>query len=425
MASNATSIATMETKAETGHAAGDETGREMIAGVNAAFAAYCEANDQRLAEIERRASADVLLEEKVARIDAALQEQMRRLDRALIEVRRPALSGAAAPGERERKAGFEAYMRRGETRALLAAEGRLEGKQLAAVNGADGGFVAPAEVERGILERLAVLSPMRQIATVRAVSSGSYRLAVATTAPAVGWVAETAARPQTDTPDLAQLNFPVMELYAQPAATQALLDDAVVDIDAWVAGEVETVFAEQESTAFITGNGTTQPLGVLTAPVVADAGWTWGHIGVLDSGAAGAFPTANPSDVLVDLVYALRAGYRQNGRFLMNRRTQSAIRKFKDSTGTYLWAPPASLGQPATLMNFPVVEMEAMPDIAAGSVSILFGDFRRGYLIVDRMGVRILRDPFSAKPFVLFYTTKRVGGGVQDFAAIKGLRFAA
>jgi HK97 family phage major capsid protein len=407
--------AAFEAKAEIGH---DPL---LIAGVNAAFAAYRDANDQRLAEIERRASADVLLEEKVARIDAALDQHMRRIDRALIETKRPPLAGAAPAHERERKSGFDAYMRRGETRALS----ELEGKQLSAATGADGGFVAPAEVERAILERLAVLSPMRQIASVRAVSAGSYRLAVAVTNPAVGWVAETAARPGTDTPDLAQLTFPVMELYAMPAATQALLDDAVVDIDAWVAGEVETVFAEQESTAFISGNGTTQPLGVLSAPVVADASWSWGNIGVLNSGAAGAFAASNPSDVLVDLVYALRAGYRQNGVFMMNRRTQSTIRKFKDSTGAYLWTPPASLGQPATLMNFPVVEMEAMPAIAANSVSILFGDFKRGYLIVDRLGVRVLRDPYTAKPFVLFYTTKRVGGGVQDFAAIKGLRFAA
>jgi HK97 family phage major capsid protein len=133
---------------------------------------------------------------------------------------------------------------------------------------------------------------------------------------------------------------------------------------------------------------------------------------------------AHPSDKLVELIYALKSGYRQNASFVMNRRTQSVIRKFKDGQGTYLWQPPASLGQPATLMSFPVVEAEDMPDIAAGAHALAFGDFRRGYLVVDRTGVRVLRDPFSAKPYVLFYTTKRVGGGVQDYDAIKLMRFA-
>ena len=145
----------------------------------------------------------------------------------------------------------------------------------------------------------------------------------------------------------------------------------------------------------------------------------------LNTGVAGAFPASNPADVLVDLVYALKAGYRQNASFVMNRKTQGAIRKFKDANGNYLWQPPASAGAPATLLGFPLVEAEDMPNIAANAVSIAFGDFRRGYLVVDRAGVRILRDPYSAKPYVLFYTTKRVGGGVQDFAAIKGLKFAA
>jgi HK97 family phage major capsid protein len=158
---------------------------------------------------------------------------------------------------------------------------------------------------------------------------------------------------------------------------------------------------------------------------VANASWSWGNLGYLASGAAGAFAASNPSDTLVDLIYALKAGYRQNGSFVMNRKTQATIRKFKDSTGAYLWQPPAQSGGRATLMTFPVVEAEDMPDVAANSLAVAFGDFQRGYLIVDRVGVRVLRDPYSAKPYVLFYTTKRVGGGVQDFDAIKLLKMAA
>ncbi len=388
--------------------------------LRATFEAYRDANDQRLHDIERRGHADALIDEKLARIDAALDAQTKRVDKVALERARPALALADRldPAREERKAAFAAFMRRGEPM-------RHEAKALSAGSGPDGGHVAPPEVETEILRRLAAISPMRGLASVRAISGGSYRLAVSSEGPAHGWVGETDARPETASQKLAELNFPAMELYAMPAATQTLLDDAIVDIDAWVADEVETVFAEQESAAFINGDGVTQPQGVLSVPIVAESAWSWGRIGVLNSGAAGAFAQGAPSDVLIDLVHALKAGHRQNGAFLMNRRTQSAIRKIKDASGHYLWTPPAGLGQPATLMNFPVAEAEDMPDIANNAVAVLFGDFRRGYLIVDRAGVRILRDPYSAKPYVLFYTTKRVGGGVQDFAAIKGLRFAA
>jgi HK97 family phage major capsid protein len=198
----------------------------------------------------------------------------------------------------------------------------------------------------------------------------------------------------------------------------------VVDIDPWIAEEVETAFAEQESAAFIRGDGISKPKGFLSYGTIADASWSWGSLGHVAAGGAG-FPAEDPSDVLVELIYTLKAGYRQNASFVMNRKTQSAIRRFKDDSGQYLWAPPASLGQAATLMGFPVVEAEDMPDIATNACAMAFGDFKRGYLVVDRAGVRILRDPYSAKPYVLFYTTKRVGGGVQDFAAIKLLKFVA
>jgi HK97 family phage major capsid protein len=244
------------------------------------------------------------------------------------------------------------------------------------------------------------------------------------TGPATGWVGETDARTQTTSPVLDELSFPAMELYAMPAATATLLEDSAVNIDQWIAAEVEQAFAEQEGTAFVNGDGDNKPTGFLHATTVAEASWTWGKLGFVISGADGAFPTEDASDPLIDLVYSLKAGYRQNGHFVMNRKTQAAIRKLRDADDNYIWTPPATAGGRAALMGFPVVEAEDMPDLAADSFSVAFGDFNRGYLIVDRAGVSVLRDPYTAKPYVLFYTTKRVGGGVQDFDAIKLLKFA-
>lgn len=385
--------------------------------------AYRAANDERLAELETRMGGDVLTGEKLVRLDDALDETRRRLDRLTLDARRPALGFGEErdPAVAEHKAAFASYIRHGEAGGLK----RLESKALSAGSGPDGGYLAPSTVEGEILRRLATISPIRSIATVRAISSGTYKRAFSTTGPASGWVAEAAARPQTGTPTLAELSFPAMELYAMPAATQTLLDDAIVDIDQWIAEEVESAFAEQEGAAFVNGDGVDKPKGFLAYPTVADASWSWGNIGTLKTGVAGAFAASNPSDILVDLVYALKAGYRQNASFVMNRKTQAAVRKFKDANGQYLWQPPASAGAQATLLGFPVVEAEDMPNIVTDAVALAFGDFRRGYLVVDRAGVRILRDPYSAKPHVLFYTTKRVGGGVQDFAAIKGLKFSA
>jgi HK97 family phage major capsid protein len=299
----------------------------------------------------------------------------------------------------------------------------LEAKAMSISSNPDGGYLVPQETEAEIGRLLSKASPMRQIADVRQVSSSIYKKPFATAGAAAGWVGETAARPQTNSPTLAELQFPAMELYAMPAATQALLDDSAVNLDEWIAREVETVFAEQESEAFITGNGTNKPKGFMDYTKVANSAWTWGNTGYIATGVAGGFAASNPSDKLVDVIYSVRAGYRQNGRWVLNRSTQAAIRKFKDAQGNYLWQPAATADGNASLLSFPVVESEYMPDIATDAHAIAFGDFKRGYLIVDRVGVRMLRDPYSTKPYVLFYTTKRVGGGIQDFDAIKTLKF--
>jgi len=388
-----------------------------------AFEAFKEANDRRLGEIESKMTADIVTRDKVDRINRAIDEQARVLDRLALKKARPPLgrAGGTSPEATEHKAAFEAYIRRGDEVGLR----ELEAKALSVGSGADGGYVVPPETDTEIGRRLSVVSPIRALATVRQVSGSVLKKPFTTAGLAAGWVAETAARPQTNSPQLAELSFPTMELYAMPAATQALLDDAAVDIDAWISSEVDIVFAEQEGTAFVSGDGVSKPKGFLAYTAVAESAWSWGNLGYVATGAAGAFAASGPSDVLVDTVYALKAGHRQNGTFLMNRRTQASIRKFKDADGNYLWRPPLTPGQPASLMGFPLAEAEDMPDVAANAFAIAFGDFRAGYLVVDRTGVRILRDPYSAKPYVLFYTTKRVGGGVQNFEAIKLVKFAA
>ncbi|HEY8565718.1 MAG TPA: phage major capsid protein [Beijerinckiaceae bacterium] len=394
-----------------------------------AFEAYRETNDQRLAEIEAR-RADALTEEKLTRIDAHLDEQKRRIDRLALDARRPALAGAdirgdTDPGTQAHKSAFDAYLRTGEAGGLKGLEGKaLSLKALSAGAGPDGGYLVPSQVEQEVLRRLSHASPIRAIAAVRTVSGGLYKRAYATAGTAAGWVGETGNRVQSAGPTLAELAFPAMELYTMPAATQTLLDDAIVDLDRFIADEVETAFAEQEGAAFVNGDGINKPKGFLAAETVAESGWSWGRLGFIGTGASGGFAADDPSDTLIELIHALKAGYRQNASFVMNRKVQSLIRRFKTADGQYLWLPPASAGAPATLMGFPLIEAEDMPDPAAGSLSVAFGDFHRGYLVVDRAGIRVLRDPFSAKPYVLFYTTKRVGGGVQDFGAIKLLKFA-
>ncbi|MBN9046189.1 MAG: phage major capsid protein [Rhizobiales bacterium] len=386
-----------------------------------AFSAFREANDERLKKVEKHAGADVLLTEKVERINRALDEQKQALDAYVLKQARPPLGGHAPLAVAEHKQAFDGYVRRGDEQALRG----IEQKAHSYASGPDGGYLVPAELETEIGRRLAVLSPIRGISGVRQVSGAVLKKPFSVSGPATGWVAETDARPQTASAKLAEMQFPTMEIYAMPAATASLLDDAAIDVERWIAEEVETAFAEQEGAAFVNGDGVNKPRGFLGYDTVAEDNWAWGKLGHIATGVAGALPATDPSDTLIELIYALKAGYRQNANFIMNRKTQSVLRKLKDKDGNYLWQPPAAVGGKASLMGFGLVEAEHMPDIAADAPAIAFGDFMRGYLVVDRIGVRVLRDPYSAKPYVLFYTTKRVGGGMQDFDAIKLLKFAA
>jgi HK97 family phage major capsid protein len=381
-----------------------------------AFEEFKAANDARLAALEAK-RGDVLLEEKVGRIDKALAEQKSLIERAALAGRRPGLA-ADAPAS-EHKSAWHAYLRRGDVAALM----QFEAKALSVGSDPDGGYIAPPELDRMIEARLRQASPMRAIATVRTTGANVFKKPISLTAAGVGWVSETGPRPQTNTPTLAMLDFPTAELYANLAATQTLLDDSFVNLEDWIATEVEDAFAGQERAAFVSGDGVDKPKGFLAYDLVAEAAHVWGKIGYIATGVDGGFATTNPVDKLIDLVYTPRTEFRHNARFVMNRKTVSAVRKLKDGDGNYIWSPGE--GGDATLLGYPITEIEDMPDIAANAAAIAFGDFARGYLIVDRAGVRVLRDPYSAKPYVLFYVTKRVGGGVQNFDAIKALRLSA
>ena len=400
-------IKTYETKSAT------DIGAEMDEFMRT-FEAFKAGNDRRLADIERRGGADPLTSVEVERIN-------RRLDELTLRQSRPQIAGSPARTgvSLQHKAAFEGYVRGGETANLR----EIEAKSLSVGSGPDGGYLVPAETEAAVMLALKSVSPIRAIAGVRTVSGSVYKKPFSISGSATGWAGETAARTETTSPTLAELSFPTMELYAMPAATQTLLDDSAVNIDEWIAEEVRDAFAQQEGTAFVTGNGTNKPRGFTDYPKIANASWSWGNIGYVASGADGAFASSSPSDALLNLAYAPKQGYRANGRWVMNRKTESVIRKFKDDNGNYIWQPGTAAGQPATIFGYAVTESEDMPDIASNSTSIAFGDFARGYLIVDRVGIGVLRDPYSAKPYVLFYTTKRVGGGVQDFDAIKFMKF--
>lgn len=324
---------------------------------------------------------------------------------------------------------FASWFRRGDQESELKAAnatGNRQAIQAAMQSGTDsaGGYLAPVEWDRRVNKALAPVSPMRRLARVIPTTVRAYSTLYSKDGWGSGWTGETAARPATSTPALEALVFPHGEIYANPGITQNLLDDGDFNLEAWLADEVAEEFGKQEGVAFVAGNGVNKPRGFLTYVEggASDAHHPGGNLTVVLSGAAAALPSA---DGLIDFVYGLPSPYRQNARWLMNSMTAAAIAKFKDGDGNYLWRETYVAGQPATLLGYPVEIDENMPDVAAGTLPVAFGDFQRGYVINDRQGVRILRDPYTNKPFVHFYTTKRVGGGVDDIEAIRLLRIGA
>ena len=390
--------------------------KKMTSDFASTFEAFKDANDTRLAALESKQS-DGLLDDKVARINAALDSQAKQIENLALTQSRPAIGGTQI--NTEAKSAWSSYIRTGDGSDLMS----LEGKSLSV--DAEGGYVAPPETESRIDRALSEASPFRAIATVRRVGTGQFKKPVSAGGASSGWAGETQARIETDAPQLELLDFPAGELYAMPAATQVLLDDGVADVDGWLADEVRDVFAAQETAAFAVGDGVNKPMGVLSYPQTEDQSQSWGALGYIATGTAGGFDPDAPVDAIMDLIYAPKTRYRAGGSFIMNRRTLGEVRKFKDADGNYIWQPSTEAGQPSTLLGYKLTEVEDMPDVSSEDAVMAFGDFKRGYLIVDRQGVRVLRDPYSAKPYVLFYTTKRVGGGVQDFGAIKLLKTSA
>ncbi len=298
--------------------------------------------------------------------------------------------------------------------------GRLEElavKALAVGSDPDGGYWVTPEVSGRIVEKLFESSPMRELATVETTTSSSWEYLPDIDEPGSGWVGETQARPETTSPEIKKGEIVVHELYAEPRATQKILDDAGVNVEAWLGRKVGGKFGRDEATAFVSGNGVGLPRGILTYP----AGTAWAQIEQVNSGSASTLT----GDGLIDLETALKAPYRARAVWLMNRTTQAVVRKFKDGQNQYLWQPGLAQGVPPTLLGYPVRLADDMPVVAADALAVAFGDFREAYTIVDRLGIRILRDAFTAKPFVKFYTTKRVGGDVVNFEAIKIQKVAA
>ncbi|WP_432655712.1 phage major capsid protein [Pseudooceanicola sp. 200-1SW] len=354
-------------------------------------------------------------------IDARLQQQESRLtmlDRKSLTAARPALASAAATEAPHQKA-IGAYLRTGDDDGLRGLE--LEGKALAITG--DGGYLLDPQTSDKISSSLLGAASIRQIANVVHVNATSYDVLVDTTDMGAGWNDETSVT-ETSTPGVDRISIELFELSALPKASQRLLDDSAFDVEGWLAERISDKFARAEADAFINGDGSDKPTGFLTQTMVADASWSWGNLGYVVTGTSGDFDATNPADAIVDLVYSLGARYRANGTFVMNSKTAGAVRKLKDLDGRFLWSDGLSAGEPARLMGYPVLIAEDMPDISGGSYSIAFGDFRAGYTVAERPDLRVLRDPFSAKPHVLFYATKRVGGDVSDFAAIKLLKFA-
>lgn len=361
----------------------------------------------------------VLAAEAVDELKASVSALQAQVAAQSLAAGRLPLDGAKAD-DPERSAFVDRYLRRG-------IDAGVEMKSLSGASGAEGGYAVPRAIDGAIAATLKSLSPIRGLATVVQTGTSGYRKLVATGATAAGWVGETAARPETDTRSFAEIAPPTGELYANPAASQAMLDDAAFDVEGWLADEIAREFAVAEGSAFVVGNGTNRPKGFLdyASTNEKDAVRAFGTLQYVASGAAGAFAASNPQDKLVELVHSLRAPYRQGASWVMNSDTLARIRKFKTSDGAFIWQPGLVEGQAATLLGYPVVEAEDMPDVAADSLGIAFGNFRAGYLIADRGETSILRDPFSNKPFVHFYATKRVGGALVNSEAIKLMKFAA
>lgn len=408
---------------------------------------FKQVNDQRLKEVEKKGAADPLLTGQLEKINTFMDEAKagidkahheRELDRKEIDslkrendTLRTAINRAPADDEKkgekpeltEHKKAFGAYLRKGRVDNL----DELESKAMSVQSDPDGGYLVTPQMSDRIVTRVFDTSPIRQIATVETISTDRLEGLKDTDEASAGWVAEKGSRSDTNTPQVGMWNIPTSELYANPAVTQKLLDDASFNVETWLADKIADKFARLENTAFVAGSGVGQPQGFTnyTAVTTADSSRAWGQLQYVGTGNAGDFASSSPGDVLFDLIAQFKAPYLNNANWVTRRSVIQKIRKFKESTtNAYMWQPGLQAGQPDKLLGYGIVMAEDMPALASGSLSLAFGNFKEGYQIVDRVGIRTLRDPYTNKPNVTFYTTKRVGGGVVQFEAIKFVKFS-
>lgn len=389
------------------------------------FQAFKSGHEEELRQIKANGVADVVTREKVDRLNTVLdglQEKVLRQNLAAKRSPKGLETASYDPQGDDHAKAFGAFLRKGQDADLIA----LERKAMSVGSDPEGGYMVPTELAQRIVTRQRDLTPMRQIATVMEVSSDALEMLSDRNEAEANWVAETASRTETATPALGKVRIPVHELSAQPKASQKLLDDAQINVEEWLAAKIADRFSRREGDAFINGDGIMRPRGLLTYATTTDDddARSWGVLQYVASGAAGAFASTNPADKLLDLVYKLKAPYLPKANWLMPRSVSAAIRKLKGGDGNYIWQVSLQNGQPPTLLGFPVLFSEDMPAMASNSLSLAFGDFSEAYTIVDRAGIRMLRDPYTDKPNVKFYTTKRVGGDVVNFDAVKLMKFA-
>lgn len=391
--------------------------KQAVDALAGAFEAFKAANDEALRQKADRGAPDPLATGKLERIEVEVERLKGALDRTQASLNRSARAQpdgrALDPEASAHKAAFARYLRKGDD-SLLA---KLQAKALSAGSDPEGGYLVTATMGEAVARTVFETSPVRALAAVETIGGDALELLIDKDEPGAGWVAETEARIETDAPDLAKVTIAAHEMYAEPRATQRLIDDASIDLEAWLAGKVAEKFARLEATAFVAGSGVGQPRGLLTYP----AGTAWGQIEQINSGSNGAVT----ADSLIEAQGALKEGYGGAAAWLMNRVTLSAVRKLKDGQGQYLWQPGLQAGSHETLLGRPVHAAADMPTPATNALGVMIGDLKRAYQIVDRVGIRVLRDPFTAKPYVKFYTTKRVGGDVVNFEAVKLLKLAA
>lgn len=398
--------------------------KETIESIGRAFETFKAENDARLKEIEKKGHVDPLLAEKVEKINADISNiaaMKRQLEAIETAVARGQFAGGGSAKDQEVIARAKAFthLMRGNIDSVKDINIQASASTL---SDPDGGFTVPEEVDAAIDRIQGTLSSMRRLATVRNISTDTYKTLVNQGGATSGWVAEKGSRAETSTPTLAEIAINTKELYAMPYATQTLLDDSRIDIGAWLADEVSKVFDDAEGDSFINGNGVEKPKGIAAYSMVANSSYAWGKVGYIASGHASLL---NNCDKLIDLQHALKTSYRNGAAFLMNDSTCQVIRKLKDGDGNYIWRPGLLEGNPDTLLGKPVEYDDNVDSIGANKYPIFYANFKRAYLIIDRFGTRVLRDPYTAKPYVAFYTTKRVGGGIVMYEAIKAFKIAA